>query len=443
MRKRIFISHASPDDNDFTKWLALKLVGLGYDVWCDILKLEKAVDFWSSIEKEIRENTCKFLLVSSLNSNQREGVLKEIAVAAKVKKLLIDEKFILPLAIDEKLSYDDINIEIVRLNAIDFKSSWAIGLQDLIKFLEDEKVPKNEADLTKSNLLYQQIFLHDKGVLNKKEVYDSNWFPISEFPAELRFHDYDSSLPKNFDVRKLKYPALRFKQYVCTFAWEFDFMDDLPKTETYNNSKTVRFPVSEILSAEIDSNIIGGFEAQRLIVQLLNMAFERKMQDERFRKYEMSNKNGYWVEIDKLEKDKYEKVQLVGTQKDKKWHYGISGAGKLYPLPVLMISSHIYFTSDGKKIIDSTSIQHSARRKQSKNWWNNVWRQKLLGFFKYVANGEDNLTLEVGSEENILISTTPIQFNSEVSYNIPNNNNLEEEAEISEINDYDDDELTD
>jgi hypothetical protein len=48
MRKTIFISHATPDDNDFTKWLALKLIGLGYDIWCDILFLDKGVDFWSN-----------------------------------------------------------------------------------------------------------------------------------------------------------------------------------------------------------------------------------------------------------------------------------------------------------------------------------------------------------------------------------------------------------
>ncbi len=158
MRNRIFISHATLDDYDFTKWLSLKLVGMGYEVWCDILKLDKGVDFWSSIEKEIRDNTCKFLIVSSTHSNQREGVLKELAVAAKVKKQLNDDTFIIPLAIDENLSYDDINIEIVRLNAIDFKNSWATGLQGLLDALEKQNVPKLSPDPAKSNLLYQQVF---------------------------------------------------------------------------------------------------------------------------------------------------------------------------------------------------------------------------------------------------------------------------------------------
>ncbi len=150
MRNKIFISHATPDDDDFTRWLSPKLIGLGYEVWCDILFLDEGVDFWSNMEKEILENICKFLIGSSTAGNQREGVLKELAVAAKVKKQLQDDTFILALAIDETLSYDDINIEIVRLNAVDFKKAWAKGLQDLLDAFEKQNVPKDPADLSES-----------------------------------------------------------------------------------------------------------------------------------------------------------------------------------------------------------------------------------------------------------------------------------------------------
>ena len=79
MRNKIFISHATPDDNDFTRWLALKLIALGYEVWCDILFLDKGGDFWKDINNAIREDSIKFLLVTSSISVNREGVLKELA----------------------------------------------------------------------------------------------------------------------------------------------------------------------------------------------------------------------------------------------------------------------------------------------------------------------------------------------------------------------------
>ena len=438
MKNKIFISHAVPDDNDFTKWLALKLISLGYEVWCDVLFLDKGADFWSRIEREIREHACKFLIVSSTVSNQREGVLKELAVAAKAKKKLEDETFIIPLAIDETFSYDDINIEIVRLNAIDFKKSWATGLQDLLEALERQNVPKNSPDPSKSNNLYQQIFLHNKGIVEKEEIYDSNWFSILSFPNELKFHDFDKLIPKGFNVLELTFPAIPYKNYICTFAWEYDFMHQLPKTETYNNSHTIRIPTKEILSGKYDTNFIGNSECQRLIVQIMNKAFELRMKDKGVREYLMSNKVAYWFEKGKLEKDKFNKIQLVGKQKDKNWHFGISGAGKLYPFPVLMISSHIFFTQDGLIPIDSKSIQHSARRKQGKNWWNDDWRNKLLAFVKYLSDDKNSFYLEAGSEEKIHISTEPIQFVGKVSYNIPEKNTLEDEAELADLNGLDD-----
>lgn len=56
----------------------------------------------------------------------------------------------------------------------------------------------------------------------------------------------------------------------------------------------------------------------------------------------MSNTSAYyWIEKGKLPKDKFAKVELVGKQQDKNWHFGISAAGKLYPFPVLMVSSRI------------------------------------------------------------------------------------------------------
>ncbi|HMC86552.1 MAG TPA: toll/interleukin-1 receptor domain-containing protein [Chitinophagaceae bacterium] len=99
-RDVVIISHATPKDNDYTKWLALKLTGLGYHVWCDILELQKGTDFWRDIENVLRQNTCKFLIVLSNISNQSQGVLNEIATAIKVKKQLKDDSFVIPLVIE-------------------------------------------------------------------------------------------------------------------------------------------------------------------------------------------------------------------------------------------------------------------------------------------------------------------------------------------------------
>jgi hypothetical protein len=36
MADLLFLSHANPEDNEFTLWLALQLAKEGYKVWCDL-----------------------------------------------------------------------------------------------------------------------------------------------------------------------------------------------------------------------------------------------------------------------------------------------------------------------------------------------------------------------------------------------------------------------
>jgi len=433
MRNKIFISHATPNDNDFTKWLALKLITLGYDVWCDVFYLDKGVDFWKTIEKEIRENSIQFFVVMSAISNSREGVLKEITVAQKTQKALNDATFIVPLMIDNDLSYDDINIDVVRLNAIDFKRSWAIGLQDIIKFLQEKEIVPNTTDATKANALYEQIFLQNLVPVNKEEVYTSNWYSIIEFPEELRFHFYDKLMPQNYDLKNLTFPAVPYKNHVCTFAYEYDFMHHLPKTEKYSPQRTIRLSTKAILEDGYSDEFISNSDARRMIVRLCNLAIGKFFASKYLEPYQMSNKMGYWFKMGTLEKDKFNKVLMVGKQKDKHWHYGLSSYTKLYPFPVLVFNSHIYFTTDGVTLIDKASIQHSARRKQGKGWYNDDWKNKMQAFVSFLSDNEETFSFDVGSEERIIISANPFSFTSQMSYIIPEKELLDEEVELSDM----------
>ena len=61
-----------------------------------------------------------------------------------------------------------------------------------------------------------------------------------------------------------------------------------------------------------------------------------------------------------------------------------------------------------------------------------------LAFIKYLSDDENSFYLEVGSEEKIQISNESFKFIGQVSYNIPNENNLDEEADLADLNDLDD-----
>ena len=157
-RISIFISHATPDDNDFAIWLAMRLKACGYSVWCDVFHLTKGGDFWKKIEKQIRECTCRFLPVMTKISNGREGVMQEIAVAKSVGKSLNDKDFIIPLRVDPDLPFSEFDPRLITCNGIDFSASWADGFAELIKNLHNLSCPK-ESNQDDSALIYEHMLL--------------------------------------------------------------------------------------------------------------------------------------------------------------------------------------------------------------------------------------------------------------------------------------------
>jgi hypothetical protein len=74
MKDTIFISHATPEDNEFTIWLASRLELLGYKVWVDKNELLGGEVFWADIEDAIKNKAIKVLLVYSENIIDKENI---------------------------------------------------------------------------------------------------------------------------------------------------------------------------------------------------------------------------------------------------------------------------------------------------------------------------------------------------------------------------------
>ena len=142
-RDVIFISHATPNDNEFVRWLGTRLTGFGYKVWADIFDLAGGTPFWNSIEDALRKRTLKVVFVVSKAScdPNRSGVQNEISVADAVKKSLKDPDFIIPVRIDD-IAFSDLPIQIHRLNTIDFTTGWGAKLAELVDTLTKAGVPR-------------------------------------------------------------------------------------------------------------------------------------------------------------------------------------------------------------------------------------------------------------------------------------------------------------
>lgn len=214
-RDTVFLSHANPEDNRFTRWLALRLVREGYQVWSDLTGLLGGEDFWHEAERTIRERTAKFVYVLSRVSNAKPGPLKELHVAEAVARREGLRDFLIPVLIDD-LPHSDINIQLARLNAIAFNASWASGVASLVTKLQQDGVPQSEAASAHLIGAWWRAHLNaDEGVLAVPEDYVSNWFPIGGLPAGIWLHElHGQPTPET----ALAYPAVWLRPYLISFA---------------------------------------------------------------------------------------------------------------------------------------------------------------------------------------------------------------------------------
>ena len=456
----IFISHANPEDNLFTQWLALRLAGDGYPVWCDLTKLLGGEDFWRDIETAIRERTVKFLYVLSRTSNEKEGALMELAVARRVGKNLND--FIIPLRVDD-LPFDSINIELQRLVCINFASGWAEGYRQLLKKLEDEKVgrdPRFTPDAVSE--WWRQHFPAAEGVSSTPERCLSNWFEFTRFPKKLWLHSIQQHRTFEELVSEaaidFSLPVRPYGRCVVTFGGARQIDGDLGKFELeVDNSIQISFDhfrEEGWKRPSIEPRI-----ARNLLSALFRDAFERFALSRGLLPYELTGSSHYyWFKQDLVNDDKVffrnaagEKSwrQMVGfkslTAKEgecriRNWHFGIQARPRFWPFAGLAIRSHVAFTENGV-LYDSKARQHSARRNQCRSWYNDDWVGRLLAAMSYLASdGSDELIIPLSEEENIGVRRLPLIFESPVSFEIVGKQQDEHDEEGHDHDSEDDDE---
>jgi hypothetical protein len=89
-REALFISHATPEANAFTRWLGAKLAAMGCEVWADVMRLHGGSDWARELEEVLRQRTIKMLLVYTPVGLAKQGVRNEIEIGAQLARTLND-----------------------------------------------------------------------------------------------------------------------------------------------------------------------------------------------------------------------------------------------------------------------------------------------------------------------------------------------------------------
>lgn len=456
MRNTIFISHATPEDNEFTIWLASKLELMGYKVWIDKKGLLGGEKFWEDIDGIIRNDTIKFLLVYSENifvkdENKRpiggklkDGVYKEFSFAESVGKQERITDFIIPLKIDNA----DYNlfIGLDRSNQVQFNYNWAKGLIQLEKKLLKDEIPKNElVEKTEFSRWYKNEFLQFETITNKKELYYSNWWEIDKLPPLFYLYEFDKKEQATF-VKKQKnfFPISQITNFLSSFNKYSEFNYQTSE----NNYKIIPKKVYEINIVDV----LLGFESSKFpthrdtenhLKSLLKEVFHQIMKQRGMFWYEMANKKlAYYytvhnlpakkVSFDFLFKDKF-KVRpkmknLMGKHLELGlWHYAISVKPVLSPFLGYSLKNHICFTNDGLKVwqkevkgkleTDKDKI-HSHRRRKGKSFFNEEWRDLFLAFINGLKK-DGGISINLSENFILEMSNYPIFYWADFGYYDP------------------------
>ena len=436
LRDKIFISHANPEDNEFARWLTLRLISEGYPVWCDLVRLKGGEDFWRDIEQAVRHRTVKFIYVLSRVSNVKEGPLQELAVAKAVAREHQLTDFVVPVHIDD-LAYNEMNIEIKRLTAIPFEAGWAEGLQQLLEKLDQDSIPKDPSytPLVAASWWRDQ-FSADKGIIEKPEEYLTSWFEIGSLPDEIYFHFFRGKSVFEGDGEteiRPPHPIYNFASGALTFAARDEFEDFMAQGLLIPDSH--RFRVNDLLQGKHARTFADIRQSRNAIVNLLAQGWQRMIENRGLGIHPMANDNWcfYFVK-DQVEKDRldftgvdsqpahryimgYRTLQTAdGGRRLRHWHFGLSAKAMVYPTLAFGIRAHVLFSYDGKEIWKSTDRLHRARMSQCRNWWNDDWRDRVLATMNWLAEGEDAISVPLGREALVKVRKAPLLFTSEVSF---------------------------
>lgn len=407
-RNLIFLSHANPEDSDFAVWLANKLTLLGHRVWLDDSNLGGGAKTWREIEDCIRNRATIVVVALSRSAIKKDGVLNEINLAANVAKSHGLKDFIVPLRIDELSYRDELPVELVQLNVIDFSNGWRAGLTKLEKQLKGLSSLKGSANEALVEMSWRSLIVRKEARLSdvNEQLYGS-WLPI-ELPSKLYLYDCIHRTQAVDQARLLtKVPTERFDNWLLTFAEEDTLEWHLG--ENVKGLRSVTVDTEDFLYNK--SSTAYSIERGQRRVQLsglLNQAWNNTLASNNWLPYQLAFETAWYLPktsaafvtqryIDPIGNTVRTQLTGVSDALGAQWHIAISAHAAHRPELHFATRLHVAFTSNGRDLIGDPSRMAKLRRRFCKMWFNERWRRLFFGVIERLYDGKDHLVLSVGS----------------------------------------------
>jgi hypothetical protein len=413
----IFISHATPEDNDFVRWLGTRLTGHGYKVWADLFELKGGTPFWSSIEEALRHHAIKVIFVVSEKSvdPNRSGVRNELSVADAVKKNLRDQAFIIPVRIDDT-PFGSFPIQIHQLNAIDFSKGWGQKLPELLDSLEAGNAPKFAGDQTADFEKWRASMVRTASSVEiAAEPVLTNLLAVSKMPASINCFEYGGDNTKiDSALRATGIPCRTHHRLIFSFAQMATIQETLSPSFSLKARATV--PLDDFLAGTVQEVTSPPRDAvNNIATHLLREHIERYLVARGLKRFELSSGSAFYFPTGLVPNDKVPYLAASGRRTNKNvvgrsarnkvnWHLAMKVNIALKSPAVVRFKPYICFSEDGKTAITDLKRSSAIRRRFCKNWWNPHWRQLQQAFCAFLSADQQLISIDLDGPETLVLS---------------------------------------
>ena len=415
----LFISHATPDDNDFVLWLSAQLKRLGYEVWADIANLRGGEPIWESVEQVIRERAAKVIVVLSKKAQSKAGVLDELNLAITLERAERRANFVIPLRLDD-VPYHAIQLNLLRKNILDFAQSWASGFKALAQTLASSGVRRKRSFGADPSSWVYRASPASRVDPNKSETLVSNWFSLISTPPAL--HCYVSSTGQQ------QWPAISHVPHVSFRGTSLCFSHPSQRGALdVQHRGTVAF--SELLAGNGSNFLqIAGKDGARIAANMLRQAFVYRLSEKRLLPYGPTLRQSWYVPSGLIPRDEVTFVDQSGAVRRKKlvgrserrqifWHYAVQPRVFVQGQPRVTVRATVVFSEDGRTPIESVERQHQLRRSFCRNWWNDRWRDLLNAFMDWMSDGKETNIVYATDEGCVAFARRSLSFVAPIALN--------------------------
>ncbi|MDB5825658.1 MAG: hypothetical protein JWR21_4362 [Herminiimonas sp.] len=425
-RSVIFISHATPEDNEFAKWLAARLQAEGYNAWVELNELEVGGKFWPRIEHCIRQEAIRFICVVSHRAANKSGFRRELSMADSIERAL--QGFILPVRIDN-YSYDDLPAQVHDKHVEDFSAGWHMGLAKLLKKLEKDAVPRTPPSTDSLHSWVSTLLPDTDEVIEQEETIHSNWLTSDGLTCGICLHQFHGD-PLTEGALQQDWACRLVGNTFITFARpnEFSFF------KYYSGKVTTNEVLPDAFTKEAFPQLpmLSQKDRRSILTDLIRQAWELAMRKRKLHAYELANKKLYWYLPWNLSQGKRLFFTAAAGRSGRRalngesgklnmhWHFAVRPWVKFVPAPRIALIYTVVFTEDGTTPLEDKKRAHRLRMSFCKSWWQDRWRDMLAAYLHYLRGESPALKIELSSDKNLFFSANFDTFVCPVSAPEPN-----------------------